>query len=145
MSVPEVLIRDAVVTALASVTGLSAEKVQIGRPTSVPPSPPCVWVAIRNCVDAFGPDLASYETTLTLDLYIFAAATSPMPEDKENASVNLGFAVRQAIRTMADPAGVESLTAPLVGLGITPEVAQSYNGPSLVVMESVHKFISTEA
>jgi hypothetical protein len=143
MSAPEIAIRDAVVTALASVTGLSAERVIVGRPTTLGegPTPPCVWVAVRSAQDAYGPDLTSYETTLLLDLYVLAPATSSSPANREDAILNLGFLVRAAIRALPAVSGVEMLAAPLAGLAQSPEAAQG-TGLMVMVMEAQFYFVS---
>lgn len=143
MSAPEIAIRDAVVTALASVTGLSAERVIVGRPATLGegPTPPCVWVTVRSAQDAYGPDLTSYETTMMLDLYIFAPATSSNAKDRENAILDLGFSVRAAIRALPTVSGVEMLNAPLVGVAQSPEAAQG-TGLMVMVMEAQFYFVS---
>lgn len=143
MSAPEVAIRDAVVTALASVTGLSAERVIVGRPVTLGegPTPPCVWVAVRSAQDAYGPDLTSYETTMLLDLYVFAPGTSSSAADREEAILDLGFSVRAAIRALPNIAGIEMLNAPLVGLAQSPEAAQG-TGLMVMVMEAQFYFVS---
>lgn len=143
MSAPEVAIRDAVVTAVAAVTGLSAERVIVGRPQHLGegPSPPCVWIAVRSCQDAYGEDLTSYKTTMLLDLYILAPGTSSDPADREDAILDLGFDVRAAIRALPDVAGIEMLAAPLCGLAQSPEAAQG-TGLMVMVMEAQFDFVS---
>lgn len=142
MANPELIVRDAVVTAIQGVSGLS-DKVIIGRPNHLGSgtTPPCVWVAVRSAIDQYGPDLGAYKTELVLDIYILAPADSSMPEDRENAILDLGFSVREAVRDMPDPTGVRMLAAPNFAAAMSPEATQGLS-ISVMLMQSTHLFIS---
>lgn len=140
MSSPEKVIRDAVVTALQAITGMS-EKVVKGRPVTLTegPSPPVIWVAVGSAQDAHGPDLTSYQTTLQLDLVIAVAGISSTPSDREEALFDLMSSVRDAIRGIdLDPADVVLLAAPLCSTTVAPE---EVDGPGIALAVGVAQFV----
>mgnify|MGYP000113423223 CR=1 FL=1 len=128
----EQTIRNAVVTALQAISGMTS-KVVIGRPATLTegPSPPVIWVAVGDIGDEFGPDLPSYQTRLTLDLVCVAAATDSTPEARENASLDLMTSIRAAVRAVA-PSGIALLQAPLCEVAVRLEAMSSSGMPAIV-------------
>jgi hypothetical protein len=128
----EQTIRDAVVTALQGISGMTS-KVVIGRPATLTegPSPPVIWVAVGEIGDEFGPDLTSYQTRLTLDLVCVAAATASTPEARENACLDLMVSIRAAVRAVA-PSGIALLQSPLCEVAVRLEAMSSSGMPAIV-------------
>jgi len=128
----EQTIRNAVVTALQAISGMT-EKVVIGRPATLTegPSPPVIWVAVGDIADEYGPDLTSYSTRLTFDLLAIAAATDSSPAAREVACLDLLASIRNAVRGVS-PSGIALLAAPLCAVGVRPEAMSSSGMPAIV-------------
>lgn len=128
----EQTIRDAVVSALQTISGMT-EKVVVGRPATLTegPSPPVIWVAVGDIGDEFGPDLTSYQTRLVIDLVAVAAATDSSAAAREAACLNLLTSIRDEIRGVV-PSGVTLLQAPLCAVGVRPEAMSSSGMPAIV-------------
>jgi hypothetical protein len=140
MSAPELELRDALVAALAALSGMSAQRVVIGRPISLSdgPTPPVIWVAVGSAQDAFGPDLTSYQTTLQIDLFIAAPATASTATAREGALWELVLLVRDAVRGLGEPAGVTLLAAPLCSVTVEP---QGIDTPGIALAVGVAQFV----
>ena len=128
----EQTIRNAVVTALQAISGMT-EKVVIGRPATLTegPSPPVIWVAVGDIADEYGPDLTSYSTRLTFDLLAIAAATDSSTAAREVACLDLLASIRNAVRGVS-PSGIALLASPLCAVGVRPEAMSSSGMPAIV-------------
>lgn len=116
-------------TTVATVSGLSSDKVIRGRPSTLAEggSPPVAWVFMDSLVSSYGPDLTSYQRDLTVGVIAIPASSSTYAAREDAALTLLDgiYAALEADTTLAAYLTIAPVLSGEVGIaaGLTGAVA----------------------